>query len=1832
MIDRVFENRYKITEKIGESAMSEVFRAHDLQETRDVVMKFLRCDVHAQRVEDIIRFQRDLNAVMRMDHPGIVKVYGVRQEENRWYIIMESLKGKTLAQWRREGRRFSVAEGMSVGRQIAEALVYVHERRVIHRDIKADNIMLSEDGHVTLLDFGLAQFMEYTEIARDEVSGTFSYMSPEQAGIVRKPVDDRSDLYSLGVVLYELLTAELPFQGDDVTSLLYQQVACTPGSLRQHNPLVPDILERIVLKLLNKEPEERYQTARGLLADILRYEGGQTSFVVGKEDRLVRLSYRTRLIGRDVEMKIMTSLLGEAVQGRGAVCLVSSDAGGGKTRLVDEFRSIVHECGGIMVGGKCLSQDTKIPYLPFINALNEYVVQAMRQRHHILEATVGRLKEILGPLGDVLVQLNPALRNMLGEFPPLVPLDPERENRRFLAVVSRFICGLGEKSKPCVIFLEDMHWADVGTLSLLAEIAEDVHGASVLIVVTFRDSEVDSASALRRIQERVFAKQHRIFHIHLGAFTLTQLNRFVAELLLDDEDYVSRLSEFIMTKSHGNPFFSSEIIRQLVDAKVLTHRDDDRHWQINWQKIGEIPISATIVDMVLRRIDVMEGESVDLLSSAAVIGREFDLSLLFSVSSLSKERILSIVDDAIMMQLLEKSAVKGKVSFVHDRIRDAFCERLTDARKRALHLVIARTIEKENQDNINSVLYVLAYHYIEAGDDDKVLVYALPAAQQAKQRYASMEAIQYFTKVIDILSRRRQGRSALSLQAKEGLIESFNIVGRYTDAICLSQQIFPLIKERIGKARLYRLVSGAYFKLGDWKTSQDSMRKSLALLGERLPRTRIGYFVALCREMFVQAAHRLAPFLWTRFDFRPPRQQYLEIVQCYPNLIYTYLLSNVSALMLAFCYVRLLNVVEAKIGRSAALATGYRSVAGGCMASGLFETARAYLENSVKVYREYNDSAGLASAMQEYGYLYQWWGRYDESLHHFREANALIALTGDMWEEGMIVQGMGITYFNQGNYPCAIEWFQKYADISQRTKDAYGMSSSQAWLALVYAQLGDLNEAQHAVQKSLAISKEKQVWFILCFGLANAGFIFLEAGDVSKAIESLEQARSLNEKYSFLAEYTVHLYVYLAEAYLEQIRDSQDTFFIRMRLRQVRRLAVKTLRRTRRWSTHLPGAYRVNALYQAYLRERNRAEKYFHKSISVAEETGRRYELGRSCFEFGRSLERWGRHGEARHYMQRSHDLFSEIGASLCLRRVSAILGSDRETRTSVSTTKQQQLRIDEELKGLIRASQYISALVKLEELLGRIMETAMEVVGAERGFLLLSQSIAQGKSRTHDDQEELVAVVSNISGKQLGAGAVFDGSRSVVDAVVKDRQPRVIVDAGVDMHWRERASVVRNNLRSILCVPLITKNNQMLGIIYLDSRLVSGLFSVNDLTLLQTFAVQAAISIENAILVRQEKEMERQIFLAEERARYADILREKNMALAAEKSKMNTMVEKMSEGIIMFGENDQLVILNAIARDLLGCSGTVDQSMLLYCLREIKLLESLDEIRNAYPASWMKEVRVDNTYTRVIRAEGLQILDETQRPLGIVIIMRDVTRERQTDQLKNDFIAMVSHELRTPLVAVKAATATLLGQSAGQMNERQQHLLAIAKNNMQRLEKLIDALLDVAKIEAGQMAVFGQPTDIVGLIDDTVHIFEASARERHVRLFWDPPSGIPPIVIDGDKITQVVSNLLGNAVKFTPPGGCITVTVSYENSMIRVKVADTGLGIPQADLGKIFDKFYQVTRKTDERVGSGGTGLGLTICKAIVEKHGGSIWVESKVGKGSTFCFTLPARLEGST
>ncbi|MDP2928275.1 MAG: ATP-binding protein [Candidatus Omnitrophota bacterium] len=346
---------------------------------------------------------------------------------------------------------------------------------------------------------------------------------------------------------------------------------------------------------------------------------------------------------------------------------------------------------------------------------------------------------------------------------------------------------------------------------------------------------------------------------------------------------------------------------------------------------------------------------------------------------------------------------------------------------------------------------------------------------------------------------------------------------------------------------------------------------------------------------------------------------------------------------------------------------------------------------------------------------------------------------------------------------------------------------------------------------------------------------------------------------------------------------------------------------------------------------------------------------------------------------------------------------------------------------------------------------------------------------------------------------------------------------------------------------------------------------------------------------------------------------------LVAEKSKMQVMVEGMSEGVAMFDERDQLVILNATAKDMLGYhQKELNTDSLMKFIQDLGLVGSLDEIRKINRFPWVKELCLDRPYPHIIHTEVSCIRNEVGKPLGMVMILMDVTKEREIGQMKDDFISLVSHELHTPLIAIKGSTDILLNGIAGELNLRQTECLSITKRNIDRLSRLICDLLDFSRIEAGKVQLNKQRVDITNLINDLVSLLEESAKEKDLRLTACFGSDLPEVEVDPDKITQVATNLVGNAIKFTPAGGQITVRVARCEDSLQIDVIDTGLGISHQDLGKIFDKFYQVIPLDNSQM-TKGTGLGLPICKGIVEKHGGKIWVQSELGKGSKFSFTLP-------
>jgi len=1518
-----------VIDKLGEGGMSLVYRAEDIETGHMVALKFLKEGITSRRLEDVLRFQREAGAIVKLAHSGIVKIHGVGEHKQTPYIAMELLQGKSLADLFKEGKRFSVEETVGIVFQIAEVLNYVQGKGIIHRDLKPGNIMLlwqvptqqlpSNNYQVKVLDFGLAQVLELKEIkSEEEIVGTFGYMSPEQSGIVRKPVDERSDLYSLGIIFYELLTGELPFKGKDVGSILHQQVARKPSSPKKIKPEIPEVIEGMVIKLLNKEPEERYQTAKGLLADLAKYQAGEVSFIIGKEDLFRKLTYRTRLIGREEELNRLKELFEQARQGKGGVCLVSGGPGIGKSRLIEEMRGYIYERGGIFISGKCFAQENKIPYQPFKDALNEYMNSLQGVKAGEKQETIRKMRQVLGDLGQIIIKFNPNMRDVLGEQPELIPLEPERENKRFLMVSSRFFCNLGEEDKPCFIFLDDLQWADEGSLSLLTEIVSEIKEFPILVLGAYRDDEVTEEHSLIKLKNEARDKGYSLQEINIGLFDHVRLNRLIAELLLEDEERTYDLSLYILNKSRGNPFFSIEIARQLVDEKALFYKEEERRWRVDWEKVEKVTISPNIVDIVLRRIETLEEDQLNLLSYAAVIGREFEVALLFRLTDLAKERVVVLVDEAISLQLIERSLERGKILFVHDRIKDAFYQRIDEGKKRELHLEIAKTIEELHRENVEEVLFDLAHHYTEAQDRDKSLQYALPAAEKAKGGYANEDAIKYYTIGINILENKSRKGSPEWIKAKEGLTTVYLTTGKNDEAIEIAHQVLPLKETAIEKARVYRQIGTAYFKKGDWKNCEDTVAEGLALLGEKIPRTKTQVISSLVRELSIHILHCLFPKVFLCKEGKPIRPEYLEISLSYLPLNWMYILTDIEKFTRSI--LKLLNLSEFKIGKSKELGMSLGGYASLCMAIPLFKRAIRYHQKALNMKKELNDVWGQAQSLQFMGFCYSWKGDYQKSIELFQQSKDKFQRMGDMWELGMVMNGLGLNYYYEGSYSETLDYFSQYLEISQKIKDDWGIAAARESMSLIYIQKGEFTKAEEELNRNLAFSEEKEIWFESCTSHADFGNLEIERGNYDTAIEYLMKAKKLFEENNFLKEYTIRLYPFLAEAYIGKFKVESSKFRFKeqkQELKKIKRACKEELKQTKSWVNYYGPGLLVNAKYYALVGKKKKAERFFLTSIEQTKSLGRRYELARGYYEYGNFLKSQNRKEEADKNWRRAYDLFTEIDAQMYIGKTAHQLGiSLEEAREGVEEpeTAQKRLRTEQELKSLIKVSQYLSSILNLDDLLERIMDSAIEVVGAERGFLMLYQGITEGKRIDEATKGNLAVMVARNADKESLDSEPFQASRTVIARVEKTHQSSIITDATSDEELRTQPSVVKYNLRSILCVPIITKKDEMLGIIYLDNRLISGLFTQKDLDLLGTLSTQAAISIENAILVENEKELARKVSEAEARARYTDILEKQKRELEIAYQEKNHAYEELKATQAQLIQSEKMATIGRLA------------------------------------------------------------------------------------------------------------------------------------------------------------------------------------------------------------------------------------------------------------------------------------------------------------------------------
>jgi predicted ATPase len=797
MLGTLLNERYRLDAELGRGGMGRVYRAHDNLLNRDVAVKVLSAtDLGTQ---GRARLLREAQAAAGLNHPNIVAVHDAGQAlipdrpHPLPFIVMELVEGQSL----HEARPQSLQEILSIARQVCAALDHANARGVVHRDLKPENVLLASDpaaakgATAKLNDFGLARSIASRVSVEGTVAGTVFYLAPELA--LGQEYDGRADLYAFGVLLYELATGRLPFIADDPIAVISQHLHARAVPPRARQDGIPPALDALIVRLLSKDPQDRPASAAEVLRcleapDILDQEAAPA-----RELSVLERIERGRLVAREPELSQARVIWRKASAGQGGTLLVSGEPGIGKSRLIRELCTEVRVAGDRVLVGECYAEGGA-PYAPFAQVLR----RAFRNGAGDQLATA--LPDFV--LADLLA-LAPSLRLRFPEVTPNPPLDPRSEQHRLFENVVAFCQALCD-SAPVLLVLEDAHWADSGSLALLRHLARRTRRQPLLLVATYREVELDQTRPFQQVlldlnRERLASR------LRLSRLGREGTRDMLAVLFA--EEITPEFLDGIYTETEGNPFFVEEVCKALVESGQV-------HFVAGgWDRLDmeemEVPQSVRLA--IQSRVGRLPPTCQDLLRQAAILGREFEFETLLAASEAGEEALIDALECASQAQLVEEVDAGQDVTyaFTHALIPATLSDGMSTLRRRGLHRRAAVAIERLRPDDSET----LAYHYGEAGDEQRALFYHTQAGQRALTAYANVEAEGHYRDALELADHAAERADLLW-----DLGRALSRQSRYDEAIEIWQAgiaLYQALDQQQGMARLYARSARVAWMLGD---------------------------------------------------------------------------------------------------------------------------------------------------------------------------------------------------------------------------------------------------------------------------------------------------------------------------------------------------------------------------------------------------------------------------------------------------------------------------------------------------------------------------------------------------------------------------------------------------------------------------------------------------------------------------------------------------------------------------------------------------------------------------------------------------------------------------------------------------------------------------------------------------------------------------------------------------------------------------------------------------------------------------------------------------------
>ena len=1783
-------------------------------------------------LESINRLAHEYELKDYLDGAWALRPLELVRERGRAMLVVEYTAGVPLDRLIREP--MEIGRFLRLAVSLTGALGRFHARGLIHKDIKPANVLVdSATGNVWLTGFGIASRLPRERPSPQPpeiIVGTLAYMAPEQTGRMNRSVDARSDLYALGVTLYQMITGVLPFAAADPMELVHSHIARQAVPPAERTPGVPAAISAVIMKLLAKTPEDRYQTAAGVDADLRRclttYQLAVSiePFALAAHDIPDVLRIPEKLYGREQSIQALLAAFERvATEGSSELMLVSGYSGIGKSSVVNELRKALSLSKGIFAAGKCDQFKRDIPYATLAQALQALVQMILRSGEADLARWRDSIRRAVEPNGQLIASLIPELALVIGKQPPVPDLPPQDSRNRFQMVFRDFLHVFARSEHPLVLFLDDLQWIDGATLALVEDLVGQHETRHLLLIGAYRDNEVGPSHPLVLALDALRRAGTRVNEIVLAALELDDLGRLVAGALHCDEQHVRPLARLVAEKTGGNPFFAIQFLTELAAEALLFLDAGIAAWTWDLARIAAKGYTDNIVQLMVVRLKRLPAAAQEGLKELACLGNIADFATLAIVRERPDEEIHSAFQDATKAGLLIR--LESAYRFAHDRVQEAAYALIPPALRPGVHLRIGRQLRAATaMEPTAECIFAVVNQLNQAVDlivdvEEKMALLRLNvlAGVKAKAGIAYGAARDYLAQAAALVAADAWTRYYdATFELYLGLAECEYLVGNFDSADQLFELMLGNARTDLDRARIYSLHMKVCQVGSGYDESLVLALEALQLFGVTFPESDDEIQAAADAEYRAVSVNlgerRIGDLLDAPAADVPVVRAIIDLlVDAVPSAY------NGRPKLFPLMVMRAVNF-SLRYGNTDQSSYAYAVHA--LMLVGVYgEMAQAFelSEMALRLNERFNTARLRGTLLHLHGDHVNFWRRHfatgvpilEQGLRACLEVGDLVYAghlaflmvwqaieRGDPLEEARTLAARNAIFARQSHNDAVYQTIQLeqqfVISLQGRTSDplkfnAAGFDEGASLATIAKAAFG-CGIVFHPIMKQ-----------ILAF-LHGRHAEALVAARLAEPMLGAAMATPIEATHHFYHALTV------AALYPSASRNEQAQFAS---------LLEGKMKKLKHWADNCPQNYHNR--YVLVLAEIARIEGRPAEAMDLYEEAIRSARdngfVQNEALAFELAARFYATRGFATFayaYLKNARDGYLRWGAQGKVRQLDETYPQLRDEVTAPHAPTAIAETVEHlDLGTVVKVSEAVSGEIVLEKLIDTLMRTAIEHAGAERGLLILPLG----------DEHRIEAEVTTRGNEvtvdlRQASVTTADLPESVFRYVLRTKESVLLPDASGQSPFSADDYIRKHHARSVLCLPIL-KQARLLGMLYLENNLTPHAFTPARMAILKLLASGAAISMENACLYRD---------------------------LAEREARIRRLVDANIIGIIIWDIQGRILEANDAFLRMVGYDreDIVSRSVLWTDMtppewRERDEQQLVPELKRTGSLQPFEKEFFRKDGSRVPVLIGVATFEEGGYQ-GVAFVLDLTERKRAADALRalqmqlahasrlatmGQLAASIAHEVNQPIGAIRNnahAALRFLAADPPDLAEVSEALECVV-NDTYRAGDIIDGIRDQVKKVPPRRK---EGVALNDAIEEVIALVRGELSQNRVSVQTQLAARLPPVLGDRVQLQQVMLNLILNAIEAMSSMDhgvreLVIRTESIPAEGVLVAVGDSGPGIALEDRQTIFESFY--TTK------AGGVGIGLSICRSIIDAHGGRLWADVHRPHGAVFRFTLP-------